>query len=177
MNFAKKRNIMVQFISNTKDGLFRLIGILCLIFVPYLYALALGYNTDVLPDVVSVWMIGFLLIMGCAACPTMLLLAIIISILENIKVAEITCRLPLTEEEMNEFSKNKTCEKILIEMKEFLTYTVFERKYYVYKNYKYRKLLTPFFLYINKNYADTEFGEGHAFMEDLEYLITKRIKK
>lgn len=177
MNFTKKRNIVIEFIRNTKQTLFILIGIPCLIFIPYLYALALGYNTDVLPDVVSVWMIGFLLIMGCAACPTMLLLAIIISILENIKVAEITCRLPLTEEEMNEFSKNKTCEKILIEMKEFLTYTVFERKYYVYKNYKYRKLLTPFFLYINKNYADTEFGEGHAFMEDLEYLITKRIKK
>lgn len=177
MNFTKKRNIVIEFIRNTKQTLFILIGIPCLIFIPYLYALALGYNTGVLPDVVSVWMIGFLLIMGYAACPTMLLLAIIISILENVKVAEITCRLPLTEEEMNEFSKNKTCEKILIEMKEFLTYTVFERKYYVYKNYKYRKLLTPFFLYINKNYADTEFGEGHAFMEDLEYLITKRIKK
>lgn len=177
MNFTKKRNIVIEFIRNTKQTLFILIGIPCLIFIPYLYALALGYNTGVLPDVVSIWMIGFLLIMGCAACPTMLLLAIIISILENVKVAEITCRLPLTEEEMNEFSKNKTCEKILIEMKEFLTYTVFERKYYVYKNYKYRKLLTPFFLYINKNYADTEFGEGHAFMEDLEYLITKESKK
>lgn len=177
MNFTKKRNIIIQFISNAKGGLFKLIGILCLIFVPYLYALALGYNTGVLPDVVSVWMIGFLLIMGCAACPTVLLLVIIISILENIKVAKITCRLPLTEKEMDEFSKNKTCEEILMEMKEFLTYTVFRRKYCVYKNYKYRKLLTPFFLYISKNYADTDFGEGRAFMEDLHYLMTKEIKK
>lgn len=64
MNFTKKRNVVIQFISNAKGGLFKLIGILCLIFVPYLYALALGYNTNVLPDVVSVWMIGFLLIMG-----------------------------------------------------------------------------------------------------------------
>lgn len=176
MNFVKKRNVVIQFISNAKDRLFTLIVILCLIFVPYLYALALGYNTSVLPDVISVWMIGFLLIMGCAACPTMLLLAIIISILESIKVAEITCRLPLTEEEMNEFSKNKTCEKILIEMKEFLTYTVFERKYYVYKNYKYRKFLTPFFLYISKKYPDTEFGEGFAFMKDIENLIAKESK-
>lgn len=103
MNFTKKRNIVIEFIRNTKQTLFILIGIPCLIFIPYLYALALGYNTGVLPDVVSIWMIGFLLIMGCAACPTMLLLAIIISILENVKVAEITCRLPLTEEEMNEF--------------------------------------------------------------------------
>lgn len=177
MNFTKKRNIVIEFIRNTKETLLILIGIPCLIFIPYLYASALGYNTDVLPDVVSVWMIGFLLIMGCAACPTILLLAIIISILENIKVAEITCRLPLTEEEMVGFAKNKTCEKILIEMKEFLTYTVFERKYYVYKNYKYRKLLTPFFLYINKNYADTEFGEGFAFMRDIENLIAKESKK
>lgn len=177
MNFTKKRNVVIQFISNAKGGFFKLIGILCLIFVPYLYALALGYNTNVLPDVVSVWMIGFLLIMGCAACPTVLLLIIIISILENIKVAKITCRLPLTEKEMDEFSKNKTCEEILMEMKEFLTYTVFGRKYCVYKNYKYCKLLKTFYLYISKNYADTEFGEGHAFMEDLEYLITRRIKK
>ena len=180
MNFTKKRNMVIQFISNTKDRLFTLTAILCLIFVPYLYALALGYNTGVLPelpDVVSVWMIGFLLIMGCAACPTMLLLAIIISILENIKVAKITCKLPLTEKEMDEFSKNKTCEEVLMEMEEFLTYTVFGQKYCVYKNYKYRKFLTPFFLYISKNYADTEFGEGHAFMEDLEYLIKNRKRK
>lgn len=173
MNFTKKRNVVIQFISNAKGGLFTLIVILCLIFVPYLYALALGYNTSVLPDVVSVWMIGFLLIMGCAAWPTILLLVIIISILENIKVAKITCRLPLTEEEMDEFSKNKTCEEILMEMEEFLTYTVFGRKYCVYKNYKYRKFLTPFFLYISKNYADTEFGEGFAFMRDVENLIAK----
>lgn len=173
MNFTKKRNIVIEFIRNTETTLLILIGIPCLIFIPYLYALALGYNTDVLPDAVSVWMIGFLLIMGCAACPTVLLLAIIISILENIKVAKITCRLPLTEKEMDEFSKNKTCEEILMEMKEFLIYTIFGRKYCVYKNYKYCKLLKTFYLYISKNYADTEFGEGHAFMEDLEYLMTK----
>lgn len=173
MNFTKKRNIVIEFIRNTKKTLLKLIGIPCLIFIPYLYASALGYNTDVLPDAVSVWMIGFLLIMGCAACPTVLLLVIIISILENIKVAKITCRLPLTEKEMVGFAKNKTCEEILVNMQGFLTYTVWGLEYRIYKEYKYRELLKPFYLYIKNNYLTSDFGNGHAFMEDLEYLMTK----
>lgn len=173
MNFTKKRNIVIEFIRNTKKTLLKLIGIPCLIFIPYLYASALGYNTDVLPDVGLVWITGFLLIMFGVITPTMLLYLIITCMLISIKAAKITCRLPLTEEEMVGFAKNKTCEEILVNMQGFLTYTVWGLEYRIYKEYKYRELLKPFYLYIKNNYLTSDFGNGYAFMEDLEYLMTK----
>lgn len=99
-------------------------------------------------------------------------------IIIKVKTSRITCKLPLTEKEMDELSKNKTCEEVLMEMKEFLSYTVLGQKYYLYEyfNRRYSRLLTPFFLYISKNYADTEFGEGFAFMRDIENLIAKESK-
>ena len=175
MNFTKKRNIVIEFIKNIKDTLI-ILGVLCLIFIPYLYALALGYNTNVLSDVVSVWTIGIFLIMAGAAISTFLLYVIIISILMNIKVAKITCRLPLTEKEMDELTKNRTCEEILINMQNFLTYTVFGQEYCVYKDYKYRESLKPFYLYIKHNYLTSDFREGYSFMEDLDYLMTREFK-
>lgn len=167
MNFTKKRNIIIEFIKNIKDTLIIVLGFPCLIVIPYLYALALGYNTNVLSDVVSVWTIGIFLIVAGAA---------IISILINIKVAKITCRLPLTEKEMDELTKNRTCEEILINMQNFLTYTVFGEEYCVYKDYKYRESLKPFYLYIKHNYLTSDFREGYAFMEDLDYLMTREFK-
>lgn len=176
MNFTKKRNIVIEFIRNAKQTLFILIGIPCLIFIPYLYASALGYNTGVLSDTASVWIIGFFLITCGAAIPAVFLFTIITDIFMKIKISKITCRLPLTEIEMNKFAKNKTCEEILVNMQGFLTYTVFGQEYRIYKNYRYRELLKPFYLYIKHNYLTPDFRNGYAFMEDLEYLMTKECK-
>lgn len=171
MNFTKKRNIIIEFVKNCKYEISILLGILCLLLVPYLYAVALGYNTNVLSDVAAVWIRGFSLILFGA----MITEPIII----KVKTSRITCKLPLTEKEMDELSKNKTCEEVLMEMKEFLSYTVLGQKYYLYEyfNHRYSRLLTPFSLYISKKYPDTEFGEGFAFMRDVENLITKESKK
>lgn len=178
MNFAKKRNIIIEFVKNCKYEIYILLGILCLLLVPYLYAVALGYNTNVLPDFAAVWIRGFSLILFGAALPTAVLLMITELIIIKVKTSRITCKLPLTEKEMDELSKNKTCEEVLMEMKEFLSYTVLGQKYYLYEyfNRRYSRLLTPFFLYISKKYPDTEFEEGFAFMRDIENLIAKESK-
>lgn len=170
MNFSKKRNIVIQFISNAKDGLFRLIGIPCFIFVPYLYASALGYKANVLPDVVAVWMKGFLLIMGCAVAPTILLDVIITKILMNVKVAKITCKLPLTEKEMDEFAKNKTCEEIIMDIEKFLTYVVWGEEYHFYDNPKQLKLLKSFYSYIKDNYTNEEIGTASELAKKIQYM-------
>ncbi len=170
MNFTKKRNIVIEFIKNISDTLLILLKILCFIFVPYLYALALGYNTDVLSDVASVWLRGFSLILFGAAIPTALLFMIIEDGLIAIKISRISCRLPVTEKEMDEFAKNKTCEEIIMDMEKLLTYVVWGEEYHFYDNPKQLKLLEPFYSYIKDNYTNEEIGTASELAKKIQYM-------
>lgn len=170
MNFTKKRNIVIEFIKNIKETLIILLGITCLIYVPYLYALALGYNTDVLSDIASVWIRGFFLILFGAAIPTALLLMVIEDGLIAIKISKISCKLPVTEKEMDEFAKNKTCEEIIMDMEKFLTFSVLGEEYCLYYSPKHMELLKPFYSYIKDNYTSEEIGTASELAKKIQYM-------
>ena len=110
MNFTKKRDVAIEFMKNIEDALI-LLSIPCIIFVPYLYISMLGYKED---NKIYTWIYGFLLILICCIIPAYLLYSVIKYVLMNIKISKISCKLPLTEKEMDEFAKNKTCEEIIM---------------------------------------------------------------
>lgn len=170
MNFTKKRDVAIEFMKNIEDALI-LLSIPCIIFVPYLYISMLGYKEY---NKIYTWIYGFLLILICCIIPAYLLYSVIKYVLMNIKISKISCKLPLTEKEMDEFAKNKTCEEIIMGMEKYLTYVVLGQVYHLYNNPKHMELLKPFYSYIKDNYTSEEIGTASELAKKIQNMDEKK---